>query len=253
MSGLIPLFKKELKEQWKTYKTLIVAIAFAFFGISTPLILAYLPQIIEMSGQGGDIPVVMPDPTPLMSMQEFGQTMLQVGVLIFILIAMGAISGERDKGTAMLTLSKPVSRGAFVMSKYLALGLLVLVSMLLGAGLCYWYTVMLIGDFSFMPFLGSTLLMSLFLLLCLAVTLFFSSFFKSSLAAGGTALVILIAQGLATQLPWIGQYLPGNLSSWSTRLLSASSDPAWGALAVSIAIIGLCLYFARIRLERKEL
>ncbi|AGG07093.1 MULTISPECIES: ABC transporter permease [Dehalococcoides] len=253
MNGLKVLFKKELREQLKTYKMLIVGIAFVFFGISTPLLLAYLPQIIEFSGQGADMPINMPDPTPLMSMQEFGQTMLQVGVLICILITMGTISGEKEKGTAMLTLSKPVSRGAFVMSKYLALGMLVFVSMLLSAGLCYAYTLMLIGDFAFIPFLGSTLLLTLFLLLCLAVTLFFSSFFKSSLAAGGTALVLLIAQGLATQLPWIGKYLPGNLSSWSTQLLSGSGEPAWGALVVAVVIIGLCLYFARIRLEQKEL
>jgi ABC-2 type transport system permease protein len=93
----------------------------------------------------------------------------------------------------------------------------------------------------------------LFLLFCLAVTLLFSSVFKSSLAAGGLAIAVIIAQAVISTIPYIGDYLPGKLLSWGNNILTGSGDSYWWALAVTVILIGLCLYFAQMILKYKEM
>ena len=251
MRGFKALLKKELLEQFKTYKLLITGGVFLFFGFSTPLMLKYLPEILELAGEGFIIDI--PPPTAVQALTEYSSTIVQVGILIAVLLAMGAIAQERSKGTAMMTLSKPVGRGAFVTSKLTALSISFIIALIAGSIACYIYTVMLIEDISIAGFLGQNLLMALFFVFCISVTLFFSSLFKNQLAAGGIALALIIGQAVATQLPWVGDYIPGRLTGWGTDLVSGGAESAWGAVAVSVVLIVLCLYFAQRNLKRREI
>ena len=61
MTGLGALLRKELLEQIRTYRLLIVGGVFVFFGLTTPLMLKYLPQIIKLAGT--EIPMEIPPPT----------------------------------------------------------------------------------------------------------------------------------------------------------------------------------------------
>ena len=251
MTGLNALLKKELKEQFKTYRLLIIAGVFLFFGLSTPLMLKYLPELIKLAGE--DIVIDLPPPTALQALGEYTDTVVQVGVLVAVLVAMGAVARERERGTAAMVLSKPVGRGAFVLAKLMALSLSFIVALGLASTACYIYTVLLLGEVDALAFLGSNLLLALFFILCLAVTLLFSSLFKNHLAAGGVALAALIGQTVMAQLPWIGEYTPGSLISWGSRFLSGDALSAWGAVVVSLAVVVACLSLSRLVLKRKEI
>ncbi|MCJ7744055.1 MAG: ABC transporter permease [Dehalococcoidales bacterium] len=250
MNGLAPLLKKEIKEQLRTYRLVIVGGVFLLFGITTPLTLKYLPQILKLAGE--QMTIEMPPPTAVQSLAEYAGTIGQVGVLVAVLVAMGCIANELRRGTAVMTLSKPVSRAAFVSAKLIAMSLTFLVSLTVASLFCFGYTVWLIEDASVWAFVGLNLLLSLFLVFCLAVTLLFSSFFKSSLAAGGLSIAVLIAQGGLSVVPLIGNYIPGKLLGWGTNLLTGGGDSYWWALAVTIVVIGLCLYLAQRLLKNKD-
>jgi len=77
--------------------------------------------------------------------------------------------------------------------------------------------------------------------------------FKSSLAAGGISIGIIICLALISTLPVIGNYLPGKLLTWGNNLLSGSGDSYWWALIVTVGIMGLCLYLAQYVLKKKEI
>jgi ABC-2 type transport system permease protein len=252
MTGLIPLLKKEILEQLRTYKLLIVGCIFLLIGITTPLMLKYLPQILEIAGSSG-LEITIPPPTAIQSLAEYASTIGQIGVLIAVLITMGSIANELRHGTAVLTLSKPVSRAAFVNAKLIAEGLTFLVSLVIASLFCYGYTVWLIGGTDILAFVGQNLLLALFLVFCLAVTLLFSSLFKSSLAAGGISIAILAGQGVLSTMPLIGDYFPGKLLSWGTLLLLGEGKNYWPALGITAAIIIGCLWFAQYRLRYKDL
>lgn len=251
MTGLTALLKKEFREQLKTYKLLIIAGLFLFFGLSTPLMLKYLPQLLELAGE--DIIIELPPATAVQALGEYAGTIVQVGVLVAVLFAMGAVARERERGTAAMVLSKPVGRGAFVMAKLMAMSTSFIIALGVASIACYVYTVLLLGEVDAAGFLALNLLLLLFFILCLAVTLLFSSLFKSSLVAGGIALAVLIGQAVLTQVPWIGDYAPGGLISWGTELLSGEAANVWPAVAMSIVIIIGCLFLSRLALKRKEI
>jgi ABC-2 type transport system permease protein len=251
MRGMRPLLKKEILEQLRTYRLLIVGGIFLFFGLSTPILLKYLPEIIKLAGE--QIPVEIPPPTAIQSLAEFAGTIGQIGVLVAVLVSMGVIANELKNGTAFMTLSKPVTHSAFVNAKFIAMSLTFIVSLILSALCCYAYTVWIIGPASFLPFIAQTLLLGLFLLFCLAVTVLFSSFFKSSLAAGGLAIAVIIGQQVISSIPYIGNYFPGKILSWGNNLLNGSEVGYTWALIITIVLICLCLYLAQRALKYKEM
>ena len=251
MTGFMPLLKKEIMEQIRTYRLLIVGGVFLFFSLLTPITLKFLPQIIKLVGE--QIPVEIPPPTAIQSLVEYAGTIGQIGVLVVVLITMGSVANELRHGTALITLSKPVSRSAFITAKFTAVSITFFISLVVASLICYVYTILLIEEAEIVPYVGLNLLLMLFLMFCLAVTVLFSSLFKSSLAAGGISIAIIITQALFSGLPAIGDYLPGKLLSWGTNLLSGTGESYWWAFAVTLALIGLCLYLAQRILKTKEI
>ncbi len=251
MKGFVPLLKKELKEQWRTYRLLIAASVFLFFGITTPLMLKYLPEILKMAAE--QYAIAMPPPTAAQSLMEFSGTIGQIGILVAVLLAMGAIATERQRGTAVITLSKPVSYAAFVQAKFMAISLTFIISLMAASVICFAYTVWLIESTGVMPFAGMMLLLGMFLLFAIAVTLLFSSFFKSSVAAGGISIGVIIAFSALSSVPVVGDYLPGKLLAWGNNLLTASGHPYWWALGVTVMLTVACLILAPRILKNKEI
>ena len=152
-----------------------------------------------------------------------------------------------------MTLSKPVSRSAFVISKLLAVSITFLISMTAASVVCLGYTVWLIQGTAVWPFVGMNLLLGLFLVFCVAVTLLFSSLYKSSLAAGGLAIGVIIVQGIISAIPVIGKYMPGVLLSWGINLMSGHSTNYWWAMGITVAAIAACVYFAQQFLKNRDL
>jgi len=253
MSGFWVLLRKEFREQFKTSKVIIVAAIFLFFGLSTPLLVKYTPELIKMVGTG-DITIEIPPPTSGQSLTEYTSTMAQFGVLMAVLVAMGAIAREVETGTAAMVLSKPVGRLAFILAKLKAEGFTFLVALILGGLACWGYTAILFGDANALGFLYQNLLLGLFFAVCLGITFFFSSLMKSQLAAGGLALAFIIFLSAISGLPWVGRYLPGALINWGNRLvlkMPGASD--WGAVAVAVLLAGLSVYYTWLSLRKKEL
>ncbi|MEW6034204.1 MAG: ABC transporter permease [Chloroflexota bacterium] len=250
MSAFLVLLRKELKEHLRTHRLLIVVAVFFTFGLGTPLLLNYMRFLVPA---GSGITIMLPEFTAADAVKEYVDTVGQVGLIAAILIAMGSVAREREQGTAAMTLSKPVGCGAFVGAKLAALALTFSAGTATGAIGCYTYTVILFGGISAMSFLASNLLMGLYLLVCLAVTLMYSSLFKNQLAAGGLALVSLIGLAATSVLPLLKEYSPGALPGWAQRLAGTGGENAWGALAVSTAVVIVATVVAWQALKRKEL
>jgi len=251
MKGLGALLKKEIMEQLRTYRVVVVGGIFLFFGISTPLLLKFLPQIISLSGQ--QIPIDIPPPTAAQSLVEYAGTVGQVGVLMAVLMGMGGISNEIQRGTAVMTLSKPVSKAAFANAKLLAMSLTFVVSLLVASLFCFGYTGWLIGVGDLGRFGVLNLLAALFLVFSLAVTMMFSSLFSSSLAAGGVSMAVIIGQAVISSVPVVGDFMPGKLLGWGNAVVQSSGKQYRWALAVALVLTGFCLALTQRSLKKKEM
>jgi len=147
------------------------------------LLLKYMSKLLELAGE--EIAIEMPEPTAMMTLGEYKETLVQIGILIAVLIGMGAIAQKRERGTVAMILSKPVSRGAFVVAKLVAMSTSFIIALGVRLAAYYIYTFLLIKPANVSAFLGLNVLLSLFFnALPLGNTAFFKYFQESARCQG---------------------------------------------------------------------
>jgi ABC-2 type transport system permease protein len=204
------LLKKELREQYRTYRLLIAVAVFLILGISGPILASLTPALISNLGQG--IKITLPPQTATDALDSYLKNMLQLAPLVFILLAMGCIADERSRGTAVTVLTKPVPRSIFVLAKFCAYELTLALSIILAAAGAYYYTSLLFDTLPAGGFLIVNLALFLLMSVSLAFTVLASVFFRNAIAAGGLAFVGYIALLLLPNLnATITQALPSVL------------------------------------------
>ena len=249
MLSFFVLFKKEFSGQLRTYRLLIVVAVFFVFGLGTPLMLKYLYALVPAES----VAISIPEFTTADVVKSYISSLGQLGLIAAILVAMGSVATERESGTAAMTLSKPVGYGSFILAKLAALAVTFGVAIVVGAVGCYLYTVVLFGNPGEFDFFIATLLGALYLLFCLAVTVMYSSFVKSPIAAGGLSLVTLAAIAGTAGLPGMKDYSPGALLSWAEDVAAAGGPNSWWVLIVSVVLIILTTVAGWQVFKRKEL
>ena len=159
------LLAKEFLEQRRTSKLLIFLAVFFIVGIMSPLLAKYTPELLR------SIPDMPPEFTELMSklfpepglkdaIDQYVKNTSQFGILLVIVLTMGVIAQERERGTAAMLFSKPVKRSAFVLSKWLAGMATVTASVILASLACAVYTVFLFGSLPIGEYLIFNLLLA---------------------------------------------------------------------------------------------
>jgi ABC-2 type transport system permease protein len=249
------LLWKEVREQWRTYRFLIVATILTLFGLLGPLTARYLPQILAaLPDMPPELAGLMPTPDASMAVAEYLDNVSQFGALLALLVPMGAVVGEKTRGTAEITLSKPVSRAIFLVAKFLALGVTFLGGLILAGLGGYYYTGLL---FEWLPLAGFVALNGLvlvYLLSYVSITLLASTIARSQVAAAGMAFGALILFSLLGAIPSAAGLLPSALLKWGGALaLGQPIEPAWNALGAALSLIAVVLTCAWLLLRRQEL
>ena len=159
-----------------------------------------------------------------------------IGVMI---VAQGAIVGEKQSGTAAWVLSCPVSRSAFVLAKFLALGVGTSIVMVGIQGLLAYTQISLARGEPLepLPFLGSLGLLGLHLLFYLSLTLMLGTLFDSRAPVIGIPLAVFLGQSVlaglvGTFVPWLPQFLPHSLTGQALSL--ALEQPLLSYIPIAI-------------------
>ncbi len=245
--------RKEFLEQWRSYRLLVVVIVFVIFGLLSPLAAKFTPELVRLLPEGEEIVKLIPPSTIADAVAQYSKNLSQFGVVLALLMTMGVVVQEKDKGTAALMLAKPMSRGAFLGAKFAALGLTFVIGMAIAGIASYYYTVLLFEAPVISSWLALNGLLLLFLLVYVALTLFCSTVGKSLVVAGGLAFGMMIILTGFGALPKVGEYLPGQLVRWGGELGTGSGEASWPALWGSIGIIIAALIGAWVIFERQEL
>src|SRR5215218_363700 len=137
MTGFGAFLRKELTEIRRTWRLWVIPGMLVFLGVTSPIVAALTPALIKSvaASQPG---VVMRVPTPraLDAYAQFIKNLDQFVLIAVIIAGAGVVSGERASGTAILALTKPLSRGAFVVAKILSQIVLLAVATALGTAVC---------------------------------------------------------------------------------------------------------------------
>ena len=249
------VFRKEMQEQWRTYRFLIVAAVLAAFGLASPLLAKFTPEMLKAIP---DVPpellAAIPAPTLTDAIAQYVKNMSQFGIILALLVTMGVVVQEKERGTAAFFLTRPVSRETFLLAKFAALVVTFLASLVLAAAGCWYYTwVLFATPLAWGPFLALNGLMLTVFLVYMALALLASTLARTNGIAAGLAFVALVLIGGIGALPSIGNYFPGRLFSWGTTLMLGGNATAWPAFWISLGIIGVTLLVACLVFRRQEI
>jgi ABC-2 type transport system permease protein len=248
------VFRKEMLEQWRTYKVLIVGAVLFLFGLTSPLLAKFTPEMLKVvPGIPAGLADFIPTPTVADAMAQYVKNMSQFGILLALLMSMGSVAQEKERGTAALILTRPVSRGTFLLAKFAGLTVTFAASLLLAALGCWYYTYLLFEALPWGAFLAQNALMLTVFMVYVAMTLLCSTLVKSQSAAGGLAFGGLIVLAGLGAFPSLVDYLPGKLFEWGVGLAMGADKTAWPALGISLGIIALCLLAAVLVFRKQEL
>jgi ABC-2 type transport system permease protein len=247
-------FRKEWLEIIRSYRLLVVAIVLVFFGLTSPLLAKLTPEMSKLfpTDSGISLQVLRP-PTVEDSIGQYVKNMAQFGILLAILLTMGTVAQEKDKGTAAMILVKPLPRGAFLGAKFSALGTLFAITLAAAGIACYYYTLLLFSAMNVLNWMVLNFLLLVYMMVYVAITLLCSTLTKTPVAAGGIAVGALIILGLIGLIPTLGKYLPGELVTWGTRLMLGDTHTSWSALGVCLGLIVISLLAAWMVFRKQEL
>ncbi|MEA2537162.1 MAG: type transport system permease protein [Chloroflexota bacterium] len=255
MNGFAVLLRKELLESVRTLRLPIVAGLFLVLGILSPVTARYLREIVQAFAPA-DIGVVIPPPTASDALDQLQKNIGQFGALAAVLLTMGSVAVEKERGTAAFVLVKPVARAAFLAAKVVDLGIVLGVATVLAIGAGWAYTVILFGPQQ----IGGWIVLGVLLWLSTgayaAVTFVGSTLTRSSLAAAGIGFGGLIVLALLSTVPQIGRYLPAGLVTLGKAVAlgrTAAGTDALGPIVAVTALIVTALAAAWLSFRRQEL
>jgi ABC-2 type transport system permease protein len=252
MTAWRALLGKEALESWRTTRLPIVVIVFLLLGFSSPLLARFTPQLLEAVG-GDQFRITLPTPTAADAVDQLLKNLGQFGALVAVLLAMGAVATEKERGTAALIMTKPVGRGAFLGAKLVMIGATLLLATFVGAAGAWFYTLVLFEALPLTGFAAAALLQFLALFSFAAITFLGSVLTRSAVAAGGFGIAALLVLGIAGAFPAVGRYLPVGLGTQARAFaLGVSTDP-WPSVAGSVALIVAVIALSWVAFRRQEL
>ena len=249
--GFANLLRKENGEWWRTRRWWTQSLIWLLTINGLLAFLIWVLPTIAPEEEIGTIEILV----------AFVQVMTQFPMFAVIVIAQGALIGEKQSGTAAWIMSAPVSRSAFILAKLVANSIGFFVTIILVQGLVAYVQISLYGGgpLPLAPYLALLALLSLYLFFYLALTLMLGAFFDTRGPVLGIAISVAIASMLgisslfASFLPWIVLVLPDSIPGLLTLLVQGEVLPdVWPIPIILMSVYSLLFVTLAIWRFRRE-
>ncbi|MBK7831344.1 MAG: ABC transporter permease [Gemmatimonadetes bacterium] len=238
MSGFIPLLAKEFLEIRRTWRLWVVPGFLAFFAVTGPIMALLTPRLLaSMAAQQPGVVITVPDPTAVDAYAQFVKGLMQMVLLALIIGGGGLVSGERASGTAIMVLTKPVSRAAFILSKLVAELVLLLVATMLTTVVTLLVTRALFPPVPAAPLFTAVAIWLVHAGLVVSAMVFFSASFRSRGGAAGAGLAFVMVLLLLSMWPAAERYSFVGLSAAIANALRGGD--LWWGWPVGTAMVGM--------------
>ncbi|MGV8977165.1 MAG: ABC transporter permease [Cellulomonas sp.] len=253
MSGTAVFARKEAREILRTWRIWVLPGILLFFAVTGPVVARFTPEIVGALAADQLGGFTIPTPTYLDAYAQWVKNLSQIALFVLIIIYGGLVSGETKSGTAVLVLTKPVSRSAFVAVKAGVHGLFFAVILVVGTLLTWGLTAV---AFHTAPgsALWSSALVSLVLgELFIALMTLLSVLIGSSAGAAGAGIGAYALLSIAGIWKPLARYSPAGLGSDATALAAgAATDVLWPVLTALVLMVVLVALAAALY-RRKDL
>lgn len=254
MKNILFFCKKELLEYWRTKKLLVLWIAFAAFGIMSPLFAKLMPQILKASF-GEALPIELPIPTSVDAWSQFYKNISQIGIYLLIIMFSGIVNREISKGTLTNLVTKGLNRAVVIISKYFLMLILWSLVIATSFAIALGYTLYYFPDQRSPHFLAGFLLLWLFGLFISSVVVLSSTLFRSIYSSLFGAIGLMILMYVLNL--WEKAVTWNPISLMSVNVAVVQGQEIWSdylpAIVMSGLIALLLLWMAVVVLKRKKL
>jgi ABC-2 type transport system permease protein len=258
--------------RWWAPKPLLLqaAIWFVIINCMVAFMLFVIPNMVSGDDMaqvyaGGNNPV-QADGTPVISPEQ----VVNGGIIMFfklsafamligaVILCNDSILKERESGTAAWVLSKPISRKAFVLSKFIANGAGILLAiMLLQGTIAYALCSLKLGSpIEALPFIGGLALLGLDCLFYAFLAIATGSFTRSRGATLGIPLLVMLGGMLLLEFaPDLGMVTPLMFGDLSSLLATTGALPTEALLPITATVLWVVIFVAATlwKFERIEL
>lgn len=253
MSGFRAFLGKELWEIVRTWRIWVLPGIVLFFAVTGPVIARFTPQLLQAVAPDTGLVIQIPAPTFLDAYLQWTKNLVQIVTFAMIIIFAGAVSGERRSGTAVLVLTKPLSRTAFIVAKYLSQGALLVGTVTGGAAATWISTWAVFGQAPVGPLAQATGVWLVWALVILGIMIFLSALVGSQAGAAGLGLGAFVLLSIATIWPPAARYSPAGLLGAPSDIALGRAGPLLWPVVTALALAGCALAAAVAAFSRKEL
>lgn len=253
MRGFIAFSKKELTENIRNYRLLIMLAIFLIFGLMSPLLAKFTPQLMEALMP--NLAEAFENPTALDSWTQFYKNVSSLGLSLTIILFSSCLSGEYAKGTLTIMLTKGLSRPAVVLSKFFAAAIILTVSYWLSFGVTCGYTAYLWPDASLPNVFFAAFALWIAGLMYLCILMFGCVLFRQAFTSILFLLVITVIMGFLEQIEQTAGFSPVILVSKNIDLLSGAATVSSFImpLIISVFISVALLMMSIVAFNKKQL
>lgn len=253
MMGAFPRFlSKEFREVFRTWRLPVVAGVILLFALTGPPLAKMTPQLLKslQSSQPGVV-IQIPDPTWRDAYAQWIKNLTQIVSFVTMIAAAGSVAGEVASGTAVLVLTKPVSRAGFVVAKAISLFALIAGCTVIGAALTQALTAAMFKEAPSAELWGATLAWLAFASLLITVTLAFSTWLPT-LASAGLGITVFFAVSLASLWGPARQYSPAGVMPALGDILASKHPHLFWPIATTLGATVLLVAIAAWAFTRRE-
>jgi ABC-2 type transport system permease protein len=253
---MIPFLKKEILEQLRSGKLMILSILFVLFGIMNPATAKLTPWLLEMMADSmaqGGMTITAADPTALDSWMQFYKN-IPMALIAFILMESNIFTREYQSGTMLLSLTKGLSRYKVVIAKSLVLILLWTLGYWLCFGITYGYNAYFWDNSIAKNLITSVVYWWVFGLWVIGLVILFSTLSNENTGVlVGTGGIVLVSS-LLSFFPKLSNYLPTSLSDGNSLIYGLVDTDKYTTAFVIAAVTGLtCIALSIPIFNKKQL
>ncbi len=248
------LVRLEILRLMRTSRWLILGAVYVAFGLVGPLAARYMKELLDVAG--GDMEGVViefPDPVPADGIIQYVNNAVQVGVLVTVIVAAGALAFDSiaEMGVFLRTRVGNVWR---ILAPRLAVPFLAASGAFTLGALAAWYeTAVLLGSLDAGAVTLGIALGILFLAFVVAVVAVVAQWARTMVATIMTSLVVLISLPIIGIADVVGRWLPTRLGGALADLVGdATAGDYAGPAVVAFASLPLLIWLAVAGARRRE-
>jgi ABC-2 type transport system permease protein len=250
MRGFLGFARKEMLEIVRTWRIWVLPGMLLFFALSGPLMAKFTPEILRAVGGSEMAALVkaMPKPSYLDAYGQWIKNLSQIGLFAIIIIYAGLISAERKSGTAILVLTKPLSRASYVVAKATVHCAFLAVTVGVTTVATWSVTRLVFGRSPGTPLWSAVVGWLALAIFFLGVMTLLSALLESQAGAAGLGLAVFAALSVAGMWEPLRDFSPAGLVQ-TPAILAAGKESAILILSPVITSCGLAILLVIVAAE----